>query len=69
MQTIIGFNQDEEGHWRAELSCGHTRHVRHNPPWQNREWVLTEQGREGMMGEMIECGACAQRTAGSKELT
>ncbi len=59
MQTITGFNQDEEGHWRVELSCGHTRHVRHTPPWQNREWVLTEQGREAMIGEEIECGVCA----------
>ena len=63
MQKIIGFSQDEEGHWRVDLACGHRRHVRHMPPWQNREWVLTEQGREAMIGEVIECGLCAQAIA------
>ncbi|MFB8831117.1 DUF3565 domain-containing protein [Azotobacter sp. CWF10] len=23
----------------AVLSCGHTQHLRHQPPWQNRPWV------------------------------
>ncbi|MCP9494848.1 MAG: DUF3565 domain-containing protein [Pyrinomonadaceae bacterium MAG19_C2-C3] len=29
---ILGFHQDEEQHWVADLECGHTQHVRHNPP-------------------------------------
>lgn len=29
-QSIIGFHQDEEGHWVAELACGHNQHVRHD---------------------------------------
>ena len=45
-QAIVGFHLDEEHHWVAELSCGHTQHVRHTPPWQNRPWVQTEQGRQ-----------------------
>ena len=32
-QKIIGFHQDEDGDGVAELGCGHTQHVRHNPPW------------------------------------
>ena len=32
--TITGFHQDEEEYWVADLSCGHSRHFRHNPPWQ-----------------------------------
>lgn len=44
-QAIIGFHLDEENHWVAELACGHHQHVRHTPPWQNRPWVITEQGR------------------------
>ncbi|MGN0857666.1 MAG: DUF3565 domain-containing protein, partial [Stenotrophomonas sp.] len=28
---ITGFHQDDQGHWVAELACGHGRHVRHNP--------------------------------------
>ena len=35
LRPIDGFHQDEEGHWVAELRCGHGQHVRHAPPfWQ-----------------------------------
>ena len=37
-RRIAGFHQDELGDWVAELDCGHTQHVRHNPPWQLRPW-------------------------------
>ena len=40
-RAITGFHQDDEGHWVADLVCGHTQHVRHNPPLSNRPWVLT----------------------------
>ena len=43
-RRIAGFHRDGEGHWVAELECGHSQHVRHDPPWQNRPWVMTEQG-------------------------
>ncbi|MBP0644435.1 DUF3565 domain-containing protein, partial [Mycobacterium tuberculosis] len=26
ISRITGFQQDEEGHWVVELSCGHTQH-------------------------------------------
>ena len=45
-QAIIGFHLDEQGHYVADLACGHGQHVRHDPPWQNRPWVLTEQGHK-----------------------
>jgi len=35
-QPITGFHLDEEGHWVAELACGHFQHVRHSPPWMER---------------------------------
>ena len=35
-QPIVGFHKDEEDDWVADLACGHTQHVRHNPPWQLR---------------------------------
>ncbi|WP_374665094.1 DUF3565 domain-containing protein [Acinetobacter sp.] len=57
-QAIIGFHQDEEHHWVADLACGHGQHVRHNPPWQNRPWVITEQGRKEKLGVMLECKKC-----------
>ena len=44
-RRITGFRQDEEQHWVAELECGHSQHVRHDPPWQVREWVLAEATR------------------------
>ena len=57
-QPIIGFHQDEEMHWVADLQCGHTRHVRHDPPWQNREWVLTLALRRSRIGFMLGCKKC-----------
>ncbi|HAV58493.1 MAG: acetyltransferase [Acinetobacter sp. GWC1_38_13] len=57
-QAIVGFHIDEENHWVADLACGHTQHVRHDPPWQNRPWVLTELGRKEKLGVMLECKKC-----------
>jgi hypothetical protein len=31
-RLIVGFHQDEEKHWVAQLECGHNQHVRHQPP-------------------------------------
>ena len=44
-RKITGFHPDEEGDWVAELECGHQQHVRHEPPWQVRPWVVTPEGR------------------------
>ena len=49
-QPMIGYHLDEENHWVAELKCGHFQHVRHDPPWTTRPWVLTEQGRWSGVG-------------------
>jgi len=57
-RTIVGFSADTEGHWRAELECGHYQHVRHDPPLRTREWVLTEKGRAERLGQMLECRKC-----------
>ncbi|WP_151715409.1 DUF3565 domain-containing protein [Acinetobacter sp. TUM15071] len=57
-QAIVGFHLDEEGHYVADLACGHGQHVRHDPPWQNRPWVLTKQGRKEKLGVMLECKKC-----------
>ena len=38
-RRIVGYHQDQLGDWVAELECGHGQHVRHDPPWQVREWV------------------------------
>ncbi|WP_438864851.1 DUF3565 domain-containing protein [Neptunicella sp.] len=57
-QPIQGYHLDEEQHWVAELVCGHFQHVRHNPPWTNRPWVITEQGRQSMLGHQLNCKKC-----------
>jgi len=55
---ITGFHLDEENHWVAELACGHFQHVRHDPPWQERHWVVTEQGRTEKLGHALNCKKC-----------
>jgi hypothetical protein len=57
-RSISGFHRDDEGDWVAELECGHTQHVRHNPPWTNRPWVVSEEGRQQMLGKQLECKRC-----------
>ena len=57
-KRIAGFHQDEERHWVAELECGHNQHVRHAPPWTNRAWVATVEGRNSRLGEKLDCRKC-----------
>ncbi|HVZ37546.1 MAG TPA: DUF3565 domain-containing protein [Polyangiaceae bacterium] len=57
-RPIVGFHQDEDADWVAELACGHTQHVRHRPPWQERAWVLSEQERARRLGTELECPYC-----------
>ncbi len=59
-QPIVGYHQDEEGHWVAELRCGHGQHVRHEPPWQVREWVISSAGRAARLGVEVDCVRCDQ---------
>lgn len=59
-RRIIGFHSDDEGHWVADLECGHTQHVRHHPPWINRPWVTTETGRQRMLGYSLRCKRCPE---------
>ncbi len=58
LQAITGFHQDEDGDWIAELACGHTQHVRHQPPWQLRPWTQTPESRAHMLGHPLPCKAC-----------
>lgn len=57
-RTIIDFHRDEEGHWVADLDCGHGQHVRHDPPWMTRPWVITAEGRQSRLGVLLECKKC-----------
>lgn len=57
-RSITGYHRDAEGHWVAALDCGHCQHVRHNPPWTSRPWVITPEGRESMRGTALDCLKC-----------
>lgn len=59
-RRIVGFLEDDAGDWVAELDCGHTQHVRHKPPFENRGWVATSEGRAQKIGQVIECVHCPE---------
>jgi Protein of unknown function (DUF3565) len=65
-RTIIAFHQDDQGDWVADLACGHTQHMRHNPPWIKRPWVITAEGRQSRLGDTLDCCQCqvAERSTG-----
>ena len=56
-RKIVGYHIDAESHWVAELECGHG-HVRDDPPWRERPWVRTEEGRAGRLGQELNCVRC-----------
>lgn len=57
-RAITGYHKDEAGDWVAELDCGHGQHVRHKPPFFNRPWTCTPQGRRSMLGHKLNCVRC-----------
>lgn len=57
-RRIVGFHTDEEDDWAADLDCGHTRHVRHRPPWFSRPWVIDPEQRAAAIGTPMNCVKC-----------
>ena len=57
-RQIAEFHQDEAGDWVAVLACGHSRHMRHHPPWEDRPWVLTPEGRQSHLAREVDCTMC-----------
>ena len=57
-RSILGFHRDAEDYWVAELDCGHSQHVRHKPPFENRPWTTTEEGRKSKLGLQLPCPNC-----------
>jgi hypothetical protein len=57
-RKIVKFEQDEVGDWVADLECGHTQHVRHQPPFQMRPWATTPAGRRSRLGVELDCITC-----------
>lgn len=67
-QPITGWHQDDAGDWVAELACGHGQHVRHNPPFRFRPWVLDSAGRAAFIGYALNCVRCDEEGHGEKAL-
>jgi len=59
-QPIIGYHLDEHSDWVADLAGGHGQHVRHQPPFFPRPWVLTAVGRAQHLGHMLFCKRCQE---------
>jgi tellurite methyltransferase len=57
-RRMTGFHQDDHGDWVAELDCLHSQHVRHRPPFQERPWVVDEDGRRRRLGAELDCPLC-----------
>lgn len=57
-QPIVGYHLDDIGDWVADLACGHGQHVRHQPPFFSRPWVLTQEGRAQQVGQILACKKC-----------
>ena len=66
---ITGFGQDAQGDWVASLACGHRQHVRHDPPWRTRPWVLTAEGRREKIGAALDCPECERDTTPSETVS
>jgi hypothetical protein len=64
-RKIVGYHQDKEGDWVADLECGHPQHVRHQPPWMERPWVVTPEGRRGRIGQELDCKRCDEDARGT----
>jgi hypothetical protein len=62
-RAIVGFQTDEVGDWVAKLECGHSQHVRHKPPFQDRPWTLTALGRANRVGTPLDCILCDEDSA------
>lgn len=60
-RTMLSFSPDGDA-WIASLDCGHNRHIRHRPPLSSFAWIDDPEGRDAHVGQLIECGRCAQRT-------
>ncbi|MGE0337109.1 MAG: DUF3565 domain-containing protein [Gammaproteobacteria bacterium] len=60
-RTITGFMQDAQGDWIARLDCAHRVHMRHAPPFVERDWVTSAAGRAAHVGRTLDCIRCARQ--------
>ena len=57
-RTMTGFHRDDDGAWVAELSCLHSQHIRHQPPFWEAAWIEDDQERTRRVGHHLDCPLC-----------
>jgi uncharacterized protein DUF3565 len=68
-REIVGFQLDAQGEWVADLDCGHRQHMRHQPPFYPRPWLLEAEGRRRRLGTPLRCRLCEQNVPGPASST
>jgi len=54
----MGFRRDDDGDWVAGLSCLHSQHIRHEPPFREAAWIEDDQERARRIGQPLDCPLC-----------
>jgi tellurite resistance-related uncharacterized protein len=57
-RAMTGFRRDDEGDWVAELSCLHSQHIRHDPPFWEAAWIEDDEARAARVGQPLDCPLC-----------
>ena len=57
-RAMTGFRRDDDGDWVAELSCLHSQHIRHQPPFWEAAWIEDDEARAERVGEPLACPLC-----------
>ena len=57
-RAMTGFRRDDDGAWVAELSCLHSQHIRHDPPFREAAWIEDDEERARRIGQPLECPLC-----------
>ncbi len=57
-RAMTGFRRDELGDWVADLSCLHSRHIRHRPPFSEAAWIEDDAARADRIGQLLDCPLC-----------
>lgn len=65
-RTITGFHEDDCDDYVADLACGHGQHVRHQPPFRLRPWIVDPVQHAERIGATLDCPLCdrAERPSG-----
>lgn len=57
-RSMTGFRRDDQGAWIAELSCLHSQHIRHEPPFWEAAWIEDDEERTKRVGQPLDCPLC-----------